>query len=233
MKSQPAPKTDSRQARGEATRQALMRAAEKLIAAEGIENVSIRHILTEAGQKNASALQYHFGNLQGLISALHDQRALEVQQKRAELIDELTGTTSQPSLRQLCTLMIQPPFELARSSLGYRRYVKAFGHELAVMEASALTRVQQQGGGGDSGVRLRRLLRAELDHLDDDAFRRRMELAVRLCASAMSQHAWAPGAFRGDHAELFISSLTDGLAGLLGAAESPETRALARTVASD
>ena len=209
-----------------------MRAAEKLVAERGIEKVTIRLILDEAGQRNTSALQYHFGTLQGLINALHTQRSVEVQEKRAALLDTLLETTSHPSLRQLCALMIQPPFELARRNVGYRRYVKAFGHELAVMEASALTRVAQQGGGGDSGVRLRRLLREKLDHLNDDAFRRRMEMAVRLCASAMSQQARAPGAFRGIQADLFLAGLIDGLSGLLGAEESETTRAIARKLNS-
>ena len=40
-----------------------MRAAEKLIAQAGVENVSIRKIIAAAGQKNESALQYHFKNL--------------------------------------------------------------------------------------------------------------------------------------------------------------------------
>lgn len=46
-----------------------MRAAEKLIAVRGIENVSIRDIVSEAGQKNESALQYHFKSFTGLIAA--------------------------------------------------------------------------------------------------------------------------------------------------------------------
>ena len=48
---------DSRQARSEATKSALMRAAEKLIAENGVENVSISDIVTVAKQKNQSALQ--------------------------------------------------------------------------------------------------------------------------------------------------------------------------------
>ena len=62
--------TDSRQARSDATKNALMRAAEKLIAERGIGNVSISDIVAAAEQKNQSALQYHFSNLGGLIDAV-------------------------------------------------------------------------------------------------------------------------------------------------------------------
>ena len=43
-----------------------MHAAEKLIGERGMANVSIRDIVSAAGQKNESALQYHFKNLNGL-----------------------------------------------------------------------------------------------------------------------------------------------------------------------
>jgi len=232
MKSHAEPKVDHRQARGDVTRQAMMRAAEKLIAENGIENVTIRLILTEAGQKNTSALQYHFRNLKGLIAAVHAQRSRGIQARRAELLAALLETTDSPSLRDLCKLMIRPLFELSREEVGYRRYVKAFGHELALLDSSALGRVGRQGGGGDSGVRLAGLLRETLTELDDDAFRRRMEFAVRYCSAAMYQQARVANAFRGPEAELFLSTLIDSLTGLLGAEESDETRAVARTLKS-
>ena len=69
-----------------------MRAAEKLIAERGIENVSIREIVNAAGQKNESALQYHFKNFTGLIKAIHTVRSNETQEKRQELLAEMPKT---------------------------------------------------------------------------------------------------------------------------------------------
>ena len=125
-----------------------MDAAEALIAEKGLENVSIRAIVAKAGQKNESALQYHFQNFQGLIAAIHARRSAETQTRRAELVATLLATEEQPGLRELCTLMVQPSFDLARGSVSFRRYVKAFGHELALSESSALMRATQHGGGG-------------------------------------------------------------------------------------
>ena len=71
------PRSDNRLLRGQETRRLLMQAAEKLIAEKGLEQVSIREILNEAGQNNTSALQYHFGNLNGLIAAIHAERSDE------------------------------------------------------------------------------------------------------------------------------------------------------------
>ena len=71
-----------------------MRAAERLIADRGIENVSIRDIVSAAGQKNESALQYHFKNLTGLIEEIKHARSDQTHLKRAELIQALHQTTT-------------------------------------------------------------------------------------------------------------------------------------------
>jgi AcrR family transcriptional regulator len=211
------------------TQAALMRAAEKLFAEKGVESVSIRDIVSSAGQKNESALQYHFKNFKGLIRAIKDERSQETQTKRSQLIDTLLASTSEPTLRQLCTLMIQPAFDLARSNPDFRRYIKAFGHELALAESSALAQsVSEGGGGGDSGRALGNMLQRALPHLNKAAYRRRMEAAVRMCAASMYYQARQKNAFRGRTADLFFNDLVDALEGLLNAPESEATRALAK-----
>ncbi len=220
--------TDNRRARSEATQAALMRAGERLIAERGMENVSIRDIVTAAGQKNESALQYHFKNFSGLINAIHLQRADETQRLRGSLLDGLLARGSQPSLRQICMLMVQPAFELAQRSAGFRRYVKAFGHELVLTEDSPLLKVSSHGRSGVSGRQIRHLLEEALPHLDEATFIRRLEAAVRLCAASMYHQARQKNAFRGSQAELFLHNLVDALVGLLSAEVSDQTRALNR-----
>ena len=48
--------------RGDETRQKIIDAAEALMAERGVEAVSINEIVKAAGQRNPSALNYHFGN---------------------------------------------------------------------------------------------------------------------------------------------------------------------------
>ncbi len=205
---------DNRVQRGQQTRHLLMRAAEKLIADKGLGQVSIREILSEARQNNTSALQYHFGNLQGLITAILDERAEETRMKRAAMMEPLLSGNNDPDLRALCELMIRPAFELARSDAGYRHYIKAFSHQLT-LEDSAAEKAFSQGGGGQSGVELARLLKQALPQLNNRTFRQRMDFSVRLCASAMSSHAKKRNAFRGKQSDDFIESLIDAVVGLL------------------
>lgn len=205
-----------------------MRAAEKLIADGGVENVSIREIVAAAGQKNESALQYHFKNLTGLLGAIHAERSAQVQEKRTELLAATLERKPKPSLRELCILMVEPTFQLARSTVEFRRYIKAFGHELALTESSPLKIVSSKGGGGQSGQQIGLLLRKALPHLDEDDYRRRMEAAVMLCSASMYRQARQKNAFRGQQSELFLHNLVDALVGLLSASVSAETAALKR-----
>ena len=218
---------DTRRARGQATQAALKRAAERLVAKRGIGNVSIREIVATAGQKNESALQYHFGNLAGLIQAIQRERSDEIRAMRQILLDELLAETSSPTLRQVCALMVQPVFELAKGDAGFRHFVRAFGHGPALTRTSALAIVTSHGAGGQSGERLNLLLRNLLPHLDADAYQRRMESAVRLCSASVYHHARQKSAFRGRDADLFYHHLLDALAGLLSADTSEQTRSFA------
>ena len=132
-----------------------MRAAEKLIAAKGIENVTIRQIVGAAGQKNESALQYHFKNREGLINALRKERTAELRDRRAAMLKALLHENPQPSLRQVAGVMVRPVFELARKKPEFRRYVRAFGQELALAETSALAMARQGEAGGENGGQIR------------------------------------------------------------------------------
>lgn len=222
------PNGDSRRERSDATKDALMRAAEKLIADQGIANVSIREIVSAAGQKNQSALQYHFKSLTGLIDAILQERSEQTHVKRAEMIEALFARTTEPTLREICMLMVKPPFELARANVSFRRYVKAFGHELVLAETSPLSHIAKRGGIRASGKLIGRMLKHALPHLDPDAYQRRMEAAVRLCSASIYHQARQKNAFKGAQAELFLHSLVDALVGLFSAPVSAETKALTK-----
>jgi AcrR family transcriptional regulator len=74
------------------TRAALISAAEKLFAANGIEGVSLREINRAAGQANASALQYHFGDRAGLLRAVIDKHRADTESRRHALLDHYEAT---------------------------------------------------------------------------------------------------------------------------------------------
>src|SRR5262245_35061234 len=55
---------------GDQTRAALIAAAERLMSQHGIDGVELKTIMREAGARNRSAIDYHFGNREGLVHAI-------------------------------------------------------------------------------------------------------------------------------------------------------------------
>ena len=68
------------------TREKLIRAAEYLFARSGLD-VPIREIHERAGQRNASAIHYHFGSKQELIKAILDRHAFDAEEEAQIRID--------------------------------------------------------------------------------------------------------------------------------------------------
>ena len=88
------------------SKEALIRAAEKLIAEKGLEGVSYREISKAAGQKNNSAVQYHFGDRENLIESILDYRMVPLNQTRCRMLEELEPQDI--SLRKLIKVMVMP-----------------------------------------------------------------------------------------------------------------------------
>lgn len=106
--------------RADATRTALIEAAERLIAKKGLADVSTREILQEAGQRNQSALQYHFGSKTGLIGATINERTNQIDRRRQKMLENIGEN---PSLRQIFEVLIVPLGELMADKVAGTNYL--------------------------------------------------------------------------------------------------------------
>ncbi len=86
-------------------KQALIRAGEQLFARAGISGARINELTERAGQRNQSALHYHFGSRQGLLDAIVERHVSAVDGARAQLLDAVGPGAS---LRQLVAVFITP-----------------------------------------------------------------------------------------------------------------------------
>jgi AcrR family transcriptional regulator len=84
---------------------ALLRAGEELFAREGIHGTRINELTERAGQRNQSALHYHFGSREGLLRAIVERHVSTVDGVRAELLASLS---SEPGLRELVAVIVTP-----------------------------------------------------------------------------------------------------------------------------
>lgn len=70
---------------------ALILAAERLFAEQGIEAVALRHVNQAANQRNMSAAHYHFGSREGLVRAVLMYRWPDLDGRRAAMLDDRVG----------------------------------------------------------------------------------------------------------------------------------------------
>ena len=86
------------------TKERLLEHAEKMFATDGVFAVTNRQITEAAGQKNESALNYHFGTRNDLIITLLRRRSKELDAIRAELLAHLGD---RPTTRELVQLLVE------------------------------------------------------------------------------------------------------------------------------
>jgi len=90
----------------------LILAAEDLFARGGIEGVSLREIAAAAGQGNHHAVQYHFGSREGLVQAVFDYRMLQMEARRAEMLETARRAGKLEDARTIVEIIFLPQLEL-------------------------------------------------------------------------------------------------------------------------
>ncbi|PJK28760.1 hypothetical protein CVT23_15610 [Minwuia thermotolerans] len=101
------------------TRERLLLTAEKLFGQRGVNGVSLREIVRAAGQRNASALHYHFGSREGLIDAIFDKRMRAIEKRRMEMLDRIEAENRTDDLRAIAEAIVWPLAEvMAREEEG-------------------------------------------------------------------------------------------------------------------
>ena len=88
-----------------ATKAVLLREAERLFARRGLYQVTVREILEAAGQRNVSAINYHFGSRDGVLNAILDRHGDPTDSARGALLAQCGRDA--PS-RQLVAALVLP-----------------------------------------------------------------------------------------------------------------------------
>jgi AcrR family transcriptional regulator len=146
--------------------------------------VSLREIRIAAGQRNSSALQFHFTNREGLLFALVDRHMPRIFAIQEDLYADLVVTGHQDDLAALVEVMVRPTAEYLRRGPSARAWVRISAERLARPE----TGPAQMAGhvhpvGIEVGMRVHRHLTTFLD--DDLALDRLLSVLVathHLCA---------------------------------------------------
>ncbi len=106
------------------TRERLLLAAERLIADDGLAGVSLRRINAAAGQRNASAVHYHFGSLEAVIAAIFEYRMPAIDRRRNELLDEVVAAGRAGSLEAVVQAVVRSIAEQITTRAGGSPYIR-------------------------------------------------------------------------------------------------------------
>jgi len=212
-----------RQPGGDA-RTRILRSAGQLLAEKGLEGVSLREITRSAGQRNTTALQYHFGDREGLLRALMDLYVPRVSVRRHVLLDHLTSR-GDVTLREAAGILVTPLVTELQEPDG-ADFLQVAAHLINRSEAlvnpdDALGALVYDPAG--SLERWSVLVEPLMPEGTAGPPLHRRFAAMRFTHIELGRRARIAA---GQPAELFASQLTDLVAALLGAELSEETRRL-------
>jgi len=108
---------------GDRTRQLIIEAAQRLFAERGIDGVSLREINDAAGQRNKSALQYHFADRNGLLAAIAATHMPAIEQRQQELFDEVATDGLIGETRGFVEVCARPVAERLGQGPGARSWI--------------------------------------------------------------------------------------------------------------
>ncbi|MGW4700554.1 TetR/AcrR family transcriptional regulator [Streptomyces sp. NPDC004285] len=200
---------------GPETREKLIRAAEELFAAQGVDGAQLRDVVALAGQANPSAVQYHFGSRTGLRDAVMAGRQARTEQVLAPLLD-----AAGDDLRPLVAALVTAEASELRTERGRRclRISAQLSHESGVR-----TRTPHPTLAGTVYWRLIERIadRLAAGGLPEPLLLERLDLALTVVGAAMADRArqYLDGTEPLTDEPLFLADLVETTTALLRAAQ--------------
>lgn len=194
-----------------ATRAALLREAERLFARRGLYQVTVREIVVAAGQRNVSALNYHFGSREGVLDAILERHGEPTDRMRGEMLAKVGRDA--PS-RALMAALVVPYAANLRTPEG-RDYLRI----VAQMATRFSEWRQQRPGTGPCLREILTILEQRPTHVPPAVRSERVVEVIMLMTTAMALRARAIESGRAVDLDddTFVANLTDVLVAILEA----------------
>ncbi len=185
-----------------ATRARLIAAGRTLFAGTGVHATSLKAIVDAAGQRNASALHYHFGDRLGLLAAILETTNRGIEERRKVILDALDGPSlapgraGGPSIEELIDAWIDPQMPELDDAAGREFFV-------VVSQLADLFDDWDDEGSPPQARRCLAAISERLVHVADPAVRHeRMTRFLEMTAEALGSRArqMQRGAVRLGHA---------------------------------
>lgn len=192
------------------TRARLLRAGEQRFARDGVAGAKLSDIVRDAGQRNDSAVGYHFGSRQGLLAAIVAQHMATMEERRAVPADDAT-------LAEVVAAIVVPTAHLLGTAEG-RDFLRIM-EQLAGWSGVSAGRPNEVLVGTVIGAQLARLDALLSPRLGSQLARERAGLMVTFLTAALADRARSRE--NGDRQRLgherFVEHLVNVLTGALAA----------------
>lgn len=173
--------------RGAATRRQLCLAAEALVATQGLSPVTLRTVAAAAGQRNTSAVSYHFGNMETLLRAVVDMRVVDMEPERQRLIAEAQQPLTSMEAFIAWRCMVRPVLSLPDEQAPHA-HVRFLAHmSTAGLLSDPFDATIDRPGAPTMPLLLGRI-HAGLAHLPYDLARARLSLCGLMFWNAIALH---------------------------------------------
>lgn len=212
--------TSPRKVRGD-TRLRLITAAEQLFGERGIHGVTLKDINAAAGQRNESALHYHFGSKPALVEAILVLRTRDIDAGRIERVEALLAAGQERDLTAILKALFLPMMELLGSENGVR-FIRFLAQVLNDPDFDLPNMAMR---GSLPGVtRANNLLVAALGDVTPEIAIQRQRFMVEMVVSSLAIWSRHHDSVNETVArELFVANIFDSVAGFLTAPVSDET----------
>lgn len=167
------------------TKAAMLDVAERLLGTQGVDAMSMRDVATQSGQKNASAVQYHFGGRDRLLVEVFRRRMALIAKDRRAILDELDAAGRGEDVRALVEAAILPfAASVGRSPDGVN-YAEFIVRLLPEVDYSSI----DPDPSADANQDVHRRLVAGLRELPASVAAARVEMALDMAFPAIAMHA--------------------------------------------
>ena len=90
------------------TPERIKRVARRMFAERGVDGVSVREIVSLAGQKNNGSLHYYFRNKEALVRELVREGARLIDDRRNALLDATEARGGPNTVREIIEILVRP-----------------------------------------------------------------------------------------------------------------------------
>ena len=198
------------------TKERLLREASRLFARRGVWQVTVREITQAAGQRNVSAVNYHFGSREGVLDAILVRHGDPTDVARGERLAAAgRGAPTEDLVRALVV-----PYASHLATTEGREYLRI----VAQLTQQFATWRDRAPGTGPNLIEILEILESRPPDLPDAIRRERVVEMIMLMTAALAERARAVESGRGLELDdvLFAENLTSVLVGVL---EAPLTAA--------